>query len=583
LSGTVVYRKPFLRAPRETSAAVLAAAVALVLAACSGSGAPAVRADDMSRAARSAVAQGGTLHWAVDAMPTTLNAFAADASPATTLADQALLPTLFTLDAAGRASADTDYLQKAEQVSSSPQTVVYTLNPKAVWSDGKPLGVADFAGQWRALSGADPAFAAAGAAHADGYDGITSVTPGAKPNQVKVVFAHGYAPWRSLFTPLYPAAATASPQAFTDGLKNTLTADAGPFTLKGAPGEDGQKTLTVARNPHWWGDRAKLDAIAFTAVPPEDAASSLAAHHVDVADLSRAADDSGDSPEATSGTQVLRASAPGYLALAFNGGAGLLADPQVRRAVADAVDRQALADAVLKPLDLPSVPLGNHLLMADQQGYQDDAAALGASATNAAKLLDAAGWRLGAHSDAASGATRANGTKPLALTLLTRAGSARDSVIAKLLTAQLGKVGIGLTTKAVPEADFFSKHVAAGDFDLALVTWPASLFPVADERALFAKPQVNADGSLSVGQNLSATGTDEIDRLLNQAVAATNPADATRLTNQADIRIWQAAPSLPLFQSPELVGIRANVRNVGAFGFATPRFQDIGFASGQAR
>ncbi|MEY9871940.1 peptide/nickel transport system substrate-binding protein [Streptacidiphilus sp. MAP12-33] len=582
----MVYRNSFPRPPRETAASLLAVSVALVLAACSGSDTPSVRADDMTRASRSAVAQGGTLRWAVDAVPTTLNAFESDAGPATTLAAEALLPTLFTLDAKGRATADPDYLQSAEQSGgssgssgSSPQTVVYTLNPKATWSDGKALGLADFVGQWHALSGTDPAFAAAGAARTDGYDSIAQVVPGAKPNQVKVVFAHAYAPWRSLFTPLYPAAATASPQAFTAGQKSTLTADAGPFTLKGAPGEDGQKTLTVARNPHWWGDPAKLDTVVFTAVAPGDAAAALNSHKVDIADLSRAADDSGDTPDATSGTQVLSAAAPGYLALAFNGGTGLLADPQVRRAVADAVDRQALADAVLKPLNLPAVPLGNHLLMSDQQGYQDDAAALGASAANAEKLLDAAGWRLGTHSDAASGSViRANGAKPLSLTLLTRAGSARDATLTKLLTAQLAKVGIGVTAKPVPEADFFTKHVAAGDFDLALVSWPASRFPIADERALFAKPQVNADGSLTLGQNLSATGTDEIDKLLTEAVAATNPADATRLTNEADIRIWQAAPSLPLFQSPELVGLRTNVRNAGAFGFATPRFQDIGFA-----
>ncbi|SEK27891.1 ABC transporter family substrate-binding protein [Streptacidiphilus jiangxiensis] len=578
----MVYRNSFVRPPRETTAAVLAAAVALVLAACSGSDTPSVRADDMARADRAAVAQGGTLRWAVDALPTTLNAFQADAGPATTLVDEALLPTLFTLDAQGRATADPDYVQSAEQVAGSPQTVLYTLNPKATWSDGKPLGLADFVGQWHALSGADPAFAAAGAAHADGYDSIAQVTAGAKPHQVKVVFAHPYAPWRSLFTPLYPAAATASPQAFTAGLKSTLTADSGPFTLKGAPGEDGQKTLTVTRNPHWWGDRAKLDSVAFTAVNPGDAAAALASHQVDIADLSRAADDSGDTPDATSGTAVLSAAAPGYLALAFNGGAGLLADPQVRRAVADAVDRQALADAVLKPLGLPAVPLGNHLLMSDQQGYQDDAAALGASAANAAKLLDAAGWRLGAHSDAASGAAiRANGAKPLSLTLLTRTGSARDVTLARLLTAQLAKVGIGVTAKPVAEADFFTKHIAAGDFDLALVNWPASPFPIADEAGFFAKPQVNQDGSLSVGQNLSATGTDEIDQLLARAAAAGTPADATRLTNEADIRIWQEAPSLPLFQSPELVGLRAGVRNAGAFGFATPRFQDIGFAAGK--
>ncbi|MEZ0066173.1 peptide/nickel transport system substrate-binding protein [Streptacidiphilus sp. MAP12-20] len=580
----MVHRNAFPSLPRETFAGMLAAAVAVTLAACSTGGTAGVRVDDLTRADRAAVAQGGTLRWAVDTVPATLNAFRADAGPATALAAGALLPTLFTLDAHGRATPDADYLAGADQTSRSPQTVVYTLNPKAVWSDGKPLGVADFAGQWHALSGADPAFAAAGTAHADGYDSIASVTPGEKPNQVKVVFAKPYAPWRSLFTPLYPAAATATPQTFADGQKSSLSADAGPFTLRGAAGEDGQgQTLTVVRNPRWWSQPAKLDAIAFTALAANDAASALSARKVDVADLSRAADDSGDAPEATSGTRVQRAAAPDYLGIAFNGGTGLLADPDLRRAVADAVDRQAIADAVLKPLGLPAVPLGNHLLMADQQGYQDDAAALGASADNAAKLLDAAGWKLGAHGDAAQISTRAKDAKPLSLTLLTRVGSAREAAIAKLLTAQLGQVGIGLQTKAVPATGFFTEHVAAGDFDLALVDWPASRFPIADERALFAKPQVNQDGSLSVGQNLAATGTDEIDQLLAKAVATTDQSDATRLINEADIRIWQAAPSLPLFQSPELIGTRDNVVNAGAFGLATPRWQDIGFAASQVK
>jgi peptide/nickel transport system substrate-binding protein len=263
----------------------------------------------------------------------------------------------------------------------------------------------------------------------------------------------------------------------------------------------------------------------------------------------------------------------------------LLADPDVRRAVADAVDRQAIADAILKPLRLPAVPLGNHLLLADQPGYQDDAAALGAGAAAATKLLDAAGWTLGsqaasAHGDAAhavASPVRAKGAHTLSLTLLTRAGSARDATIAGLLASQLGKIGITLTTKAVPAAGFFTQHIAAGDFDLALVTWPASRFPIADESALYEKPQVNPDGSLNVGQNLSGTGTDEIDALLSEAVTSTDTADATRLTNEADIRIWQAAPSIPLFQTPELVGTRVNLVNAGAFGLASPRWQDIGF------
>ncbi|MBF9067675.1 ABC transporter family substrate-binding protein [Streptacidiphilus fuscans] len=560
---------------RETVAAVLAAAVAVAVAACSG-GAPSVRADDLIRADRASVSDGGSVRWAVDAVPSTLNVFQSDASATSQLVASAVLPTLFTVDAQGKANTDPDYLVSADQTATSPQTVVYRLNPKAVWSDGKHLGLADFVGQWQALSGRDPAFAAAGTARTDGYDSIASVTSGGAPDSVKVVFAKPYAPWRSLFTPLYPAAATATPQSFSQSQRTALTADAGPFTFK----NENAQALTVVRNPHWWGDRAKLDAVAFTVVAPDTAASALAAHRVDIADLSQAADDTGYSPEATSGTQILRAAGPDDLQLAFNGANGLLADPDVRRAVADAIDRQAIADAILRPLRLPAVPLGNHLLLADQPGYQDDAAALGAGADAATKLLDAAGWKLAPHGDAANAAAspvRAKDTRTLSLTLLTRAGSARDATIARLLASQLSQIGITLTTKPVPASSFFTQHVASGDFDLALVTWPASRFPIADESALYEKPQVNPDGSLNVGQNLSGTGTDEINSLLSEAVTSTDTADATRLANEADIRIWQAAPSVPLFQTPELVGTRLNLVNVGAFGLASPRWQDMGY------
>lgn len=56
---------------------------------------------DIASAARAQVAEGGTVNWAIDAMPATLNAFQADADSATTRITGALLPTLFPLDAKG--------------------------------------------------------------------------------------------------------------------------------------------------------------------------------------------------------------------------------------------------------------------------------------------------------------------------------------------------------------------------------------------------------------------------------------------------------------------------------------------------
>ena len=574
--------------PRRPFGTLAVLGCVVTLAACSAG--PAPTSADVAQADRTRLASGGTLRWAVDAVPTTFNAFQTDASAATTLVDQAVLPTLFTLDEHARATADSDYLTGVEQTSTQPQTIVYHLNPKAVWSDGTPLSATDFANQWKALNGRSSAF---WTARTDGYSSISDVRQGATAHDVQVTFAKPYAPWKRLFTPLYPAAAMATADAFNDNSRTQLSADAGPFTLKSETGS----SVTVVRNSRWWGDPAKLDAVTFAAVAPGARADALRAGKLDVADVSDAVEDGGTGISASAasdaaasaesqtyaqvqsipGVALHRASAPEYLQLTFNGGSGPLADPDLRRAVAEAVDRGQIADALLKPLGLPAVPLGNHLVMADQQGYQDDSEALAAGADNAAKLLDEDGWKAPTAGASAAPTPRVKGGKPMSLTLLTRAGSAVDAQVAALLTKQLAGVGVPLVTKAVPGASFFADHVTAGDFDLALFSWPASGFPVSDEIPLYAKPKIGPDGSAVNGQNLSGTGTDEVDRLLAGAESALNPGDATRLADEADTRIWQEVPSLPLVQHPQLVAVRTRVANAGAFGFATPRFQDLGF------
>ena len=48
---------------------------------------------------------------------------------------------------------NTQFVTSADQTSTSPQTIVYTINPKAVWSDGKPIDGADFVYNYDAQSG----------------------------------------------------------------------------------------------------------------------------------------------------------------------------------------------------------------------------------------------------------------------------------------------------------------------------------------------------------------------------------------------------------------------------------------------
>ncbi|NBE55476.1 ABC transporter family substrate-binding protein [Streptomyces boluensis] len=416
------------------------------------SGAPAA-GQDIAPAARDLVADGGKATWAVDGLPQTLNSFQADADAATNRIAGAVLPSMFTLDAKGRPQANPDFLEKAEIIEREPkQVVLYKLNQQAVWSDGREIGAADFAAQWRALSGKDSAYWTARNA---GYDRIEKVERGANDLEVRVTFGKPYADWRSLFSPLYPKDVMGTPDTFNDGARAKLKTSAGPFRIGATDRKAGE--MTLVRNPRWWGEPAKLEQLVFRAVPRDKRAEALAQGKVDLAEIGSAeaeritlaARDRGargplshgpgadrtpaqalrswalahgakgeekaesetearqknrkaikkyaEQQTGLRGFQVRKSLEPAYTQLALNGAEGPLADERVRRAVARAINRAELAELVLKPLGLPAKPVGSHLALAGQHAYADSSDALGTQDTAEARaLLADAGWEPGA-------------------------------------------------------------------------------------------------------------------------------------------------------------------------------------------
>lgn len=443
---------------RRRSLALLTSGVlALPLLAGCGAGeddgGPAAAGQDIATTARDRVVDGGVLRWAVDNLPDTLNTFQADADAATGRIAGAVLPQLFVMDAKGRPVVNPDYLEKAEVTEREPkQVVLYKLNQQAVWSDGREIGAADFVAQWRALNGKDSAYWTARNA---GYERIEKIERGKTDLEVKVTFAKPYADWRSLFSPLYPKQVTGTPEAFNEGARGALKVTAGPFNLGAVDKKTG--TVALTRNARWWGRPAKLDTLVLTAVPRAERPAALAAGRLDMAEIDRAGADrialalrdggraSGAKGAHGPGTSVTAAQAtlswavaygqdeskaaaeqetrrkdaeavrkyadeqaalrtftvrkslePAYTQLAMNGSTGPLADERVRRAVARALDRKALAEIVLKPLGLPAKPVGSHLALAGQRAYADNSDALGGQDTQAAQaLLADAGWRQG--------------------------------------------------------------------------------------------------------------------------------------------------------------------------------------------
>ncbi|MDQ8702325.1 ABC transporter family substrate-binding protein [Streptomyces sp. LHD-70] len=407
---------------------------------------------DIAPAARDRLVDGGKVTWAVDGLPQTLNSFQADADPATNRVAGAVLPSMFTLDEKGRPQANPDFLEKAEVIEREPkQVVLYKLNQQAVWSDGREIGAADFAAQWRALSGKDSAYWTARNA---GYDRIEKVERGANNLEVRVTFAKPYADWRSLFSPLYPKEVMGTPDSFNDGARGKLKVSAGPFSIAKTDRKAGE--MTLVRNPRWWGEPAKLEKLVFRAVPRAKRAAALAEGKVDLAEIGandaerielarreagakgplthgpgadltpaqalrswaiahgakgeeqaeeeieareknrKAIKQYAEQQNGLRGFKVRKSLEPAYTQLALNGAEGPLADERVRRAVARAIDRAEIAETVLKPLGLPAKPVGSHLALAGQYAYADNSKALGSQDTAEAQaLLAEAGWERG--------------------------------------------------------------------------------------------------------------------------------------------------------------------------------------------
>lgn len=548
-----------------------ALAVALGASACSSSksspapkAAPKATVNDINPVPRSQLKQGGTLTWPLDQFSTQWNYNEADGPETSTAAVvQALLPSYFHFDAGGTPSANTDYLTGEPTVSTvgGKQTVTYELNPKAKWSNGTPITEADFAAQWKALNGTNSAY---NVASTTGYSQISNVAAGKSPEEVVVTFSSNFADWKSLFAPLYPASTNSTPDAFNKGWLNKIPVTAGPFKFQAFNATD--KTVTVVRDPNWWGDPAILDSIVFKTVDIAATADAFASGEIDWFDIGPSATDYKKSV-GVKGAKIRVAGGPNFRHMTLNGTSPMLSDVRVRQAVAEAVDRTAIAKSDLAGLPWPDKPLGNHFFVNNQNGYVDNSAAVGKYDPNAAKqLLDQAGWTQG------SGQYRTKDGKTLELKLVIPDGVPVSANEGTLMQHFLAAVGIKLDIDAVNSDDFFDKYVNPGQFDITVFSWIGNDFPVSSNASIYQNPQ-----GTNIFQNFARTGSAQIDGMLTKAQADLDPKQAIADANAADAAIWQEAGVIPFYQRPDFVAEKANLANFGAFGFADTVYQNIGF------
>lgn len=558
-----------MNALRQTTLTVLALG-ALAAGGCGGSETSneqtAIKALDINAQPRDKVKDGGTLHWAIEQFSTQWNYNHVNGPEASTSAViSGLMPGTFLADEKGRISPDRNYVLSWKLETKPRQVVTYELNPKARWSDGKPITWRDYSAQWKALRSPNGPFQIASST---GYERIASVERGRDDHEVVVTYARPFGEWQGNFSPLYPAEYNSDPKKFSSGYLSKIPVTAGPFKL----GEIDQtaKIVTLVRDPKWWGPRAKLDRIVFRALEVDAAINAFANGEVDIADVGPNPSNFKRASRRRDGA-VREAGGPDFRHITMNGTSPLLRDGAVRKAIAMAINREAIARADLTGLNWPARTMGNHFLVNTQEGYRDNSGEVGRfDPAKARQLLDQAGWKL-------SGAFRRKAGKTLALRFVIPTGIQVSRNEGELVQAMLKDVGVKLDIRPVPSDDFFDKFIIPGNFDLVPFSWIGTAFPISSAVSIYEKPVRDANGELQIQQNFARVGADRIDDLMSRAQEELDPDKARELLNQADELIWREVHSLILYQRPSITAVDAKLANFGSFGFKTPVYPDVGF------
>jgi peptide/nickel transport system substrate-binding protein len=511
------------------------------------------------------VKDGGTLTWALTGMPANFNYNNVDGTEEDNFrVVSALLPAPFDFKADASPVVKKEYVESAEVTSTSPkQVVTYKLNPKAKWSDGTPITWADYEAQWKAVNGTNEAFTISGS---QGYEDIESVAKGADDYEVVTTYAKPFADWRALFSPLYPVSTNKDPKVFNEGWVDKPIASAGPFKLQGV--DQTAKTITLVRDDNWWGDKAKLDRIVYRAIEVDAEVDALANGEIDYMDIGPDVD-SLKRAEGISGVAIRRAAGPNFRHFDFNGTSEVLKDVNVRKAIGLALNRATIAKALIGPLGVSAVPLNNHLYMTNQKGYRNNAGDLASPDVAKAKsLLDAAGWVAGANG------VRAKGGKALDVRFVIPSQVATSQKEGELAQGMLKAVGVNLKIEVVTSDDFFDKYITPGNFDMTTFSWIGTPFPVSSAKSIYVMPQ-----GTEIQQNYSRIGNPTVDKLLSDATSELDATKAIEIGNKLDKAIWDEVHSLTLYQRPDIIGAKSKLANLGALGFATVRYEDIGFTA----
>jgi peptide/nickel transport system substrate-binding protein len=444
----------------------------------------------------------------------------------------------------------TDLKPKAElaaswETAADGLSTTYHLQPNATWSDGQPVTSEDVAYTFQTIKDDSLGSYAQWLA-----DFVGAETP--DPQTVVLSYAKPQAFDPALAIPILPKHIWSTMDAKAiQTFPNDQPVGSGPFTLgEWKKGE----TVTLQRNDAFWGSPAIPKEIIYILYASEDVeAQALKNGDVDV--LTEVPPTVWDGVVGAESVKAVQLPSFSFHHIGFNvsdatGSKGnpLLKDPEIRRALSAAVDRNQLVQIALAAKGT----VGSTLIPAGLADWHLDVPAdkkLDADPEKAKQILDAAGY-VDTNGD---GIRESKDGKPLEFRLIAIESTSVDVRAAQLFRDAAEAVGIKLDLTTMDENTLGSTvyNTEAPDWDVFVWGWDSG---VPDPDYMLGVPLCS-----QIGGNNDVFYCDKAyDALYAQQATTLDPTARKALVDQMQQMFYDAAPYIVMWYQDKLQAYRTD-------------------------
>jgi peptide/nickel transport system substrate-binding protein len=427
-------------------------------------------------------------------------------------------------------------------IAADGKTITLHIRPRMTWSDGAPYDGRDLVFTWKAVMNPRN-----NTRLTTGWDDIAAMDL-RDEHTVVVHLRHPYGGILGIFAiggagyPPLPAHLLARLPDLNHAPFNARPISSGPFVLTAW---NHGSSLEFAANPRYWRGKPGLDRITYRVVPNADTLfNALQTHEVDLFDS--VTENQVARLPSLQGFAVSKRLIANLRRWQFNCAKPQLADPRVRLAAAEAVDWDRINQTIYHGYNQRAVSDIFPLSWAAPHGITAPKHDL----ADAARLLDAAGWKV-----AANGVRAKNGV-PLSFTVSTTPAKPANVEAELEMQQDLRAVGIDLVVKNYPTSLLFAQTgpIYSGKFDSEFTIETDA--PDPDSEGLWSGKFIPPHGS-----NTSWLNDPVLTQTSHDANLTFDRAKRRALYQREAERVRQLTPAVFLYWQNSYAAVNSDLRN----------------------